>query len=227
MRLKYDLHIHSTMSPCSDDLMTPNNILNMAYLMNLDIISVTDHNDITHQALFCELAKSYDFIYIPGVEIALEGFDVLCYFKSIKAIEAFMYELSLRNKSKNRCTENLYARRYNLHDDHIQDLYNIVEEFDVSYSDLYNMAKRYKGLIIPAHIDRKSKSIISRYSLNDIKFDAIELTFEDYSKTLVDQEYKVVKNSDSHTLMSIGENQSHLNLANKDFESFFRWFNDE
>jgi len=44
MRLYYDLHIHSALSPCASDDMTPNNIVNMCVLKGLDIIAVTDHN---------------------------------------------------------------------------------------------------------------------------------------------------------------------------------------
>ena len=40
----YDLHIHSCLSPCGDMDMTPNNILNMALLKELDLIALTDHN---------------------------------------------------------------------------------------------------------------------------------------------------------------------------------------
>ena len=44
MKYYYDLHIHTCLSPCGDVLMTPNNILNMAYLKGLNIIEITDHN---------------------------------------------------------------------------------------------------------------------------------------------------------------------------------------
>ena len=44
MRIAVDLHIHSALSPCADDDMTPNNIVNMAMLKKLDAISITDHN---------------------------------------------------------------------------------------------------------------------------------------------------------------------------------------
>lgn len=32
------------LSPCADILMSPNNILNMAYLKELNMIAITDHN---------------------------------------------------------------------------------------------------------------------------------------------------------------------------------------
>ena len=44
MRVYYDFHIHSCLSPCGDEDMTPNNIVNMSLLKGLDIIAVTDHN---------------------------------------------------------------------------------------------------------------------------------------------------------------------------------------
>ena len=39
-----DLHIHSVLSPCGEPEMTPNNIVNMAIIKELDFIAVTDHN---------------------------------------------------------------------------------------------------------------------------------------------------------------------------------------
>ena len=38
MKLAADLHIHSCISPCADMSMTPNNVVNMAYLKGLDVM---------------------------------------------------------------------------------------------------------------------------------------------------------------------------------------------
>ena len=48
-KMYYDLHIHSALSPCGDDLMTINNIFNMAYIKGLDLIAITDHNSLKQQ----------------------------------------------------------------------------------------------------------------------------------------------------------------------------------
>ena len=40
----YDLHMHSCLSPCAEDEMTPTNIVNMALIKELDLIALTDHN---------------------------------------------------------------------------------------------------------------------------------------------------------------------------------------
>ena len=34
MKLACDLHIHSCLSPCGDSLMTPNNIVGMAFIIS-------------------------------------------------------------------------------------------------------------------------------------------------------------------------------------------------
>ncbi|HHY63586.1 MAG TPA: PHP domain-containing protein, partial [Clostridiaceae bacterium] len=46
MKYWVDLHIHSCLSPCAENDMTPNNIVNMALIKGLDIIAVTDHNSV-------------------------------------------------------------------------------------------------------------------------------------------------------------------------------------
>ena len=38
MKLFYDLHLHSCLSPCGDNEMTPYNLVNMAKILGFDII---------------------------------------------------------------------------------------------------------------------------------------------------------------------------------------------
>ena len=57
--LSYDLHIHSCLSPCGDDDMTPGNIVGMAAIKGLDVIAVTDHNSCKNcPAVICLLYTS-------------------------------------------------------------------------------------------------------------------------------------------------------------------------
>ena len=57
MSLFYDLHIHSALSPCGDEDMTPNNIVNMSVLKGLDVIAVTDHNSAANARSCVECGK--------------------------------------------------------------------------------------------------------------------------------------------------------------------------
>lgn len=54
--LAYDLHIHSCLSPCGDDDMTPANIAGMAALKGLDAVALTDHNSCKNCPAFLAAA---------------------------------------------------------------------------------------------------------------------------------------------------------------------------
>ena len=62
-----DLHIHSCLSPCGDDLMTPPNIVNMAYVKGLDIIALTDHNSARNVRAAIKAAEGLPLTVIPGM----------------------------------------------------------------------------------------------------------------------------------------------------------------
>ena len=56
-KLYYDLNIHSSLSPCASDDMTPGNIVAMATVKDLDVIALTDHNSCNNLAAFLKFAK--------------------------------------------------------------------------------------------------------------------------------------------------------------------------
>jgi len=68
-RYYYDLHIHSCLSPCGDDDMTPNNIAGMAALKGLNIVALTDHNSTKNCPAFFEACKKQGIIPIAGMEL--------------------------------------------------------------------------------------------------------------------------------------------------------------
>ena len=43
MRLKYDFHLHSCLSPCGDNDMTPYNLVNMAKLMDVKVLGLVEN----------------------------------------------------------------------------------------------------------------------------------------------------------------------------------------
>ena len=63
-----DLHIHSCLSPCGDDEMTPANIVGMAVVNGLQIVALTDHNSSKNCPAFFAQAKAYGIVPIPGME---------------------------------------------------------------------------------------------------------------------------------------------------------------
>jgi len=221
----YDIHIHSILSPCADVLMTPNNILNMAMLKELDFISITDHNSTKQLKVFEELLESYDLVLLPGVEVTvLENFDVLCYFESIKLANQFntILEKHLLNDWGN----------YSKNDQIITDIYDQeISTYDLPltktnlpYKELVKVVRNLDGVIVLAHVNRKNSSALNSYNLSDIDFDAIELQKYGSEEFLSENEYllkyKILYNSDSHTLMSISEKEYSVELETKTIKSF-------
>ena len=104
MNCFYDLHIHSCISPCASDEMTPNNIVNMAFIKGLNVLSVTDHNCAKHCRVIEKLSSQMGLLFIPGMEVQTrEEVHVLCYFKTVDDIEAFEAHLMpLKSKVKNK-----------------------------------------------------------------------------------------------------------------------------
>ena len=88
MKVYYDLHIHSALSPCGDDDMTPNNIVNMAKLSGLDIIAVTDHNSVGNCASALAVGKEVGLTVLCGMELETsEEVHMLSLFPSIEKAE--------------------------------------------------------------------------------------------------------------------------------------------
>ena len=99
-----DLHIHSCLSPCGDDDMTPCNIGGMAKIKELDIIAVTDHNSARNLPAVQEVCDAYGLMLVPGMEITTrEEVHLLGYFPDVAA--ALDFSEMLRGhmpKAKNR-----------------------------------------------------------------------------------------------------------------------------
>ena len=90
MKLFCDLHIHSCLSPCGDALMTPNNIVGMAFIKQLDAIAVCDHNTARNLPAIKEVADMMNVVLLPGLELTTrEEAHMLAYFESVDAALAF------------------------------------------------------------------------------------------------------------------------------------------
>ena len=69
LNLTYDLHIHSCLSPCGDEDMTPANIAGMAAVLGLDVIALTDHNSSKNCPALMAASKEYGVLAIPEMEL--------------------------------------------------------------------------------------------------------------------------------------------------------------
>ena len=85
----YDFHLHSCLSPCAENEMTPNNICNMALIKGLDIIAVTDHNSTRQLRSVSEVAKEIGLSMLYGAELeSSEEVHVLALFPTLEQAES-------------------------------------------------------------------------------------------------------------------------------------------
>ena len=160
----YDLHIHSVLSPDADTLMTPNNIFNMANLKGLNILSVTDHNSLKQLPVLYEISKSYDMLFIPGVEISVkEGFHVLCYFKHIEDALSFDAFIETCNHKQGYDEKTLGRSEItDIHDDVIEIYpYDLTLSLTLSLKQLILVLKDYDHILVYAHVDRKNIVVLN------------------------------------------------------------------
>ena len=221
MKYYYDMHIHSCLSGCADVLNSPNNILNMAYINKLDIISVTDHNSLKQVPILHEIAKSYNLILIPGVEITVEeGFHVLVYLKNID--DVYKLDAFLDN---HLIKEDLDLKKYNKQV--ITDIYDNEESsypyllsnpIDVGIKELIEYLKHYDHLLFFAHIDKRLYS--GKNYLEGLEIDGVEIMDKNSEFS-----YKnIIHNSDAHTLIHINEQENYLELDELSIDAVFEYF---
>lgn len=211
MKVKYDLHIHTALSPCALEEMSPNNIYNMSLINELNVIAITDHNSCGNVEPILELAQGSELVVIPGMEVETkEEIHVVCLFTDISRVykmQDLVYASlpPMKNKPKVLGHQLLFD---------IED--EVVGEEDkllsfatgLSYEEVVEEAWKLGGIAIPAHIDRPSYSVISNLGLlpeND-KVNVLEVSqyaeFDNYIEKY--GEHLLLQSSDSHELGFIG-----------------------
>lgn len=215
MKLSYDLHIHSCLSPCGDDDMTPANIVGMASLKALDVIALTDHNSSLNCPAFLKHAADYGITAIPGMELCTsEEVHVLCLFETLKAALSFSdfvhsRFLPVRNKPE------IFGKQQIMDESDTccgTEPLLLINSAQISFDEVYALTEAYGGVMIPAHIDRSSNSLLSNLGFvpPDSRFTCFELKNPaEYEQLVQNNPYlagcRMISDSDAHYLWDIHE----------------------
>ncbi len=215
LKLPYDMHLHSCLSPCGDDDMTPATIAGMATIIGLQVIALTDHNTCRNCPAFAAAANQYGITAICGMELTTsEEVHVLCYFYTLEealSFDAYVHEhiLPIPNKpdifgNQNICDEN----------DQVIGTEDIllISATDISISDIPALMEQFHGIMVPAHINKSSTSILSNLGFipPDSTFVCAEVKNPQDIPMLKKQHpylqsCKILSSSDAHTLNDIQE----------------------
>ena len=223
MKYYYDLHIHTCLSPCGDVLMTPNNILNMAYLKGLNIIAITDHNSTLQLPSIMELAQSYDILVIPGVEVeTIEKYHIVCLFRNLEKAKEFQTILENFIEKKEYDKEKYgYEQVLDVNDEIVNDLdYYLVVSTSLNAQMLNKIVKKLKGVLILAHPHKYNNQDTTEEFIN--LFDGIEKNKKD-ENCIYNQKKKVIISSDAHQITDILECVSSIELDELSVEAFFKY----
>ncbi len=232
MKLYYDLHIHSCLSPCGDDDMTPNNILNMSLLKELDVIAVTDHNTGKNVRAIMELSKDFDLLLIPGMEVQTrEEVHMLCYFQSVEALEAFEKALDAKRFEIPNRPDHFGNQLILDKEDHLVEVYPyaLIMSIDISVEHLIALCKEHGGVCVPAHVNKSANSILANLGFipKELGIKTIEIHRKSpVNETLIDG-YQRIYNSDAHYLEHISERENVVDVASKDILSILKYLSGE
>jgi len=228
MKVYYDLHIHSALSPCADDAMRPGDIARMAKLKGLDIISIVDHVCGKNIRVSKKVAEKNGLLFLPGIEItANNGAHLLGYFTDVeKAVEFSDIIYNSLEESEN--TFAYFGNQYIIdgRDEVCGEAKKILSgHTPFSVWEVIGLAGEYGGIIVPAHINREYQGIlaIEGSRIKEYNFNAVEVRKNLSMNYDIIKGSKVVYNSDAHILSVISERENYIELKEKSVEAVFEY----
>jgi PHP family Zn ribbon phosphoesterase len=217
---KFDLHIHSCLSPCGDLDASPRAIVQAAKAAGLDGIMLADHNSSRNSPALAEACRREGLRRLFGMEITTaEEAHCLAVFDTLEQAAAM--------------TENCYAalpKRVNQPEvfgyQAVVDADDNVEELEwrmlgaptrLPLRDAGARVHELGGLFIAAHIDRPVFSITSQLGglAGDEGFDAVELSRHADVAAWAEKTAGLpfIRSSDAHYLDDIGAIWSEAELS--------------
>ncbi|MDW7671150.1 MAG: PHP domain-containing protein [Bacillota bacterium] len=232
-RVYVDLHIHSALSPCADNEMTPHNIVNMALLKGLHFISITDHNAIANVLPALKAASEKPLLVVPGVEItSQEEVHLLAFFKTHEALSLFYQEIETALPPRENRPE-IFGKQY-LFDESDQiigeDHRLLMNAVQLSFDRLVQLIWQFGGAPVPAHVNRDSFSVYANLGFMppNLPINVVEVTkpLNETTPLRIREElatYRQIISSDAHSLGNLLEQVFFIDLKERTMDAFFNW----
>lgn len=228
-RYYYDLHIHSCLSPCGDDDMTPNNIAGMAALKGLNLVALTDHNSTKNCPAFFEACKRQGIIPIAGMELSsAEDIHLVCLFEELDDAMRFGDEVKKHLMPITNRPE-IFGNQYIMNgDDEVigEEETLLISATDLPVDEAIELAKSFGAHVHPAHIDRESNGMVA--ILGDVPSEYGFKVFELREAASAERLAPVVEElaaerilvcSDAHYLWDINEAQNSVMIDDEPYSS--------
>lgn len=216
MKVCYDLHIHSALSPCADNDMTPVNVVAAASAAGIELMAVADHNSIKNVAAAMEIGGVLGVTVVPAMELqSAEDIHFLCLFDRFENLEKFYNSIKFTDR-ENR--PELYGEQLIIDsgDETTGEEKTMLSAgADIAETEVLPLAERFNGTAVPAHIDRDANGIIAILGEVPPYYKAVELSADCPPEKAAEftADFKVIFDSDSHCLANIGVNKRIIDIA--------------
>lgn len=228
MRVRVDLHVHSVLSACCSRENTVVNIVNMSKLLGTRFLGVADHNSCLNFPAINELCEKEGIVAVPAMEVTTaEEIHVLCLFRDFPSAKTLSDEIAAGLPEIPLDLRFYHPQCVSDSSDGVTaflpDLLNVACGFDL-YS-LESRTNELGGLIVPAHVDKQSASLLSVLGCvpDDIGTNCLEVSRScpDELKRKLSKRYLILENSDAHCLEDMCASDFYLELDSDDLDGLF------
>jgi len=222
-----DLHIHTALSPCASDELTPPAIVKTAIERGIEMIAICDHNSARNVRAVQEAAEGR-LAVMAGMEIMTqEEVHLLGLFPTAEDAESAGEEIAER-LPPSKATRAFGEQRVMDRNGRVIEMEDrlLSAAADVDLSEAIELVHRYFGLAVAAHVNRPSFSVVSQLGMfpEDVRFDAIEVfvngRFAGSEVEWARWELPMLFSSDSHSLEEIGTVQTRIRMEAPTFDEF-------
>ena len=222
-----DLHLHTCLSPCGEQEMSPKRIVNEAVKKEIDLIAICDHNSTENVPAVVEASLDSDITVLPGIEITsreeVHVTGLFEYYEDLSALQSYIYHnLEGENDSS------VFGVQMIVNKDGTEVGFNrrlLIGATNLSIESIVQAIHEKNGLAIAAHIDREGFGILGKLGFIPInlELDALEIsprmnlkdaltTFGEY------KHFPFIHSSDAHRLNEIGAVTTSLNMETVSFK---------
>lgn len=213
-----DFHVHTCLSPCADLTMVPNMLATRFEKAEVEWIAITDHNSCGNVRVFDKVMRGRGIKVLPGIEVqTIEEVHVLVYLKSVEVAEKFSDEIKAHLPGVENDPERFGYQLFVDENDNFVGMENAMlsASTNLTLEKLWFMVKRYEGLFVYAHVDRKFGVMKQLGFIPTFPhFDAIESVGNVYT------DCAILKSSDAHFPSQIEKPKVKIKANSRTFEEF-------
>lgn len=164
LSVAYDFHLHSCLSPCGEEDMTPCNIAGMVMLQGLKAFALTDHNSCKNCPAAAKAAEEYGLIFLPGMELTTEEeVHVVCLFDALP--KAMAFDAMVHGRILPVPNDPAVFGRQQIMGEEDQQQGEeellLINATTIPFDEAFRLCGEYGGVAFPAHVDKSANSLFA------------------------------------------------------------------